>query len=290
MNVPSAASRATPHTAFRGKGLGLRRALMGALEADFPPAIDFLEVAPDNWIDVGGRAGRRFRALTERVPLVCHGLSLNLGGTAPLDEAFVLRVKQFLAAHDALLYSEHLSFCADDGHLYDLLPIPFTEEAVRHVAGRIRRVQDLLGRRLVVENASYYCAPGAEMREADFIAAVLEAADCELLLDVNNVYVNGVNHGYDATAFVAALPTSRIRYLHVAGHLRETADLAIDTHGAPVADPVWQLLAHAYATHGVLPTLLERDYHLPPLAELVAELETIGRLQSAAAPAARVRA
>ena len=276
--------------AFHGKGLGLRRGLMAALEAGFPAEIDFLEVAPDNWIDVGGRAGRRLRDLAARRPLVCHGLSLNLGGTAALDTGFVRRVKQFLASHGAVLYSEHLSFCADDGHLYDLLPIPFTADAVRHVATRIRRVQDLLGRRLVIENASYYCAPGAEMTELDFIRAVLAEADCDLLLDVNNVYVNSVNHGYDAAAFIAALPTARIAYLHVAGHLRESDSLLIDTHGAAVIDPVWQLLAHTYATHGVLPTLLERDFNLPPLGELLVELGHIGALQAAAAPAARSRA
>lgn len=287
MSTLPTARQASLRETLHGKGLGLRRGLMTALEADFPPAIDFLEVAPDNWIDVGGRAGRRFRALCERCPLVCHGLSLNLGGTAPLDLGFVQRIRQFLSAHDAVLYSEHLSFCADDGHLYDLLPIPFTDEAVRHVAARIRQVQDVLGRRLVVENASYYCAPGATLGEREFVMAVLDEADCALLLDVNNVYVNSVNHGYDARAYIAALPSSRIAYLHVAGHLQEAADLLIDTHGAPVIDPVWDLLAHTYATHGVLPTLLERDFNLPPLATLVAELDTIGRLQAAARRAAQ---
>lgn len=278
-----ASARPAVQGSLHGKGLGLRRGLMNALEADFPTAIDILEVAPDNWIDLGGRIARRFRALTERCPLLCHGLSLNLGGTAPLDEAFVLRVKQFLAAHRAVLYSEHLSFSGDDGHLYELLPIPFTEEAVHHVAARIRRVQDLLGQRLIIENASYYCAPGARLTELEFIQAVLDEADCGLLLDVNNVYVNSVNHGYDAAAFIAALPTARITYLHVAGHLRESDELLIDTHGAAVVDPVWSLLAHTYATHGVLPTLLERDHHLPPLAELVRELDIIGDLQAAGA-------
>lgn len=290
MSIPSPAHQAPSRGAWHGKGLGLRRGLMRALEIAFPAAIDFFEIAPDNWIDVGGRAGRRLRALTERVPLVCHGLSLNLGGTAPLDVAFVRRIKQFLAAHDAVLYSEHLSFCADDGHLYDLLPVPFTEDAVHHVAARIRRVQDLLGQRLVIETASYYCAPGAELDELEFLLGVLDAADCELLLDVNNVYVNGVNHGYDAAAFIAALPTARIRYLHVAGHLREADDLVIDTHGAPVVDPVWDLLAHTYTWHGVLPTLLERDYNLPPLADLLDELETIGRLQRTARHDESIRA
>ncbi len=270
---------------LHGKGLGLRRGLMAALEADWPESVDFLEVAPDNWIDLGGRHGRRFRSLTERCPLVCHGLSLNLGGTAPLDEPFVRRVKQFLAEHSAVLYSEHLSFCADDGQLYDLLPIPFTAEAVMHVAARIRRVQDVLGQRIAIENASYYCAPGAEMREIDFLKAVLQEADCDLLLDVNNIFVNSVNHGYDALEFLRALPTARIAYGHVAGHEREGEDLIIDTHGAPVVDPVWALLAQAYAIHGVFPTLLERDFNLPPLPDLLGELAIVGNLQRGAAPA-----
>jgi len=269
---------------LHGKGLGLRRGLMAELEAGWPAAIDFLEVAPENWLDLGGRDGRRFAALAERAPLICHGLSLNLGGSAPLDEPFVRRLKQFLARHGARVYSEHLSYCADEGYLYDLLPIPFTAEAVRHVARRIARVQDMLERRIAIENASYYCAPGAEMSELDFIRAVLAEADCDLLLDVNNVYVNSVNHGYDAGAFLAALPGERIVYGHVAGHEREDEDLIIDTHGAAVVDPVWSLLAEAYAVHGVFPTLLERDFMLPPLADLMHELARIGELQAAATP------
>ncbi len=269
---------------LRGKGLGLRRGLMAELEAGWPAAIDFLEVAPENWLDLGGRDGRRFAALAERAPLVCHGLSLNLGGSAPLDEPFVRRLKQFLARHGARVYSEHLSYCADEGYLYDLLPIPFTAEAVRHVAQRIARVQDMLERRIAIENASYYCAPGAEMSELDFICAVLAEADCDLLLDVNNVYVNSVNHGYEPAAFLAALPGDRIVYGHVAGHEREDEDLIVDTHGAAVVDPVWSLLAEAYAVHGVFPTLLERDFNLPPLAELTRELAYIGELQAAAVP------
>lgn len=271
-------------TGILGRGLGLRRGLMAELEAEWPAAVDFLEVAPENWLEIGGRDGRRFAALAARTPLVCHGLSLNLGGSAPLDEDFVHRLGAFLAHHDARCYSEHLSYCADEGQLYELLPIPFTTDAVHHVAARIRRVQDLLGRRIAVENASYYCAPGAEMSELEFLLAVLDAADCDLLLDVNNVYVNGVNHGYDPAAFIAALPTARIAYGHVAGHERAHDGLVIDTHGAAVVDPVWSLLGQAYACHGVFPTLLERDAKLPPLAELVRELGVIGRLQADAAP------
>ena len=184
--------------------------------------------------------------------------------------------------HGARCYSEHLSYCADDGQLYDLLPIPFTAAAVNHVATRIARVQDLLGRRIAIENVSYYCAPGAEMSELEFVNAVLERADCALLLDLNNIYVNSINHGYDATAFLRGLPAARIAYAHVAGHHVEAVDLLIDTHGAAVVDPVWDLLAAAYADHGVFPTLLERDFNLPPLDVLLAEVARIGELQAAA--------
>lgn len=265
--------------AVNGKGLGLRRALMRPLEADLPESIDFLEVAPENWIDLGGHLGRRFRRFTERIPFVCHGLSLNIGGPAPLDEAFVKRVRTFLDTHNVRCYSEHLSYCADDGHLYDLMPIPFTEAAVRHVAERIRHAQDILGRRLAMENVSYYCAPGAEMSEIEFINEVLEQADCDLLLDVNNIYVNSVNHGYDRHDFLQRLPAARIAYVHVAGHYNEAEDLIVDTHGADVIDPVWDLLAETYRHFGVIPTLLERDFNIPPLPQLMQEVDKIAGLQ-----------
>ena len=263
-------------------GLGLRRALMDPLQSAAPGGFDFLEAAPENWIGVGGRYKRGLDALLERHPLTCHGLSLSLGGPGPLDEGFVHRVRRFLDAHRVPLYSEHLSYCSDDGHLYDLMPIPFTAEAVHHVAGRIRRVQDLLGRRIAVENVSYYAAPHRELDEIDFIKAVLEEADCDLLLDVNNIHVNSVNHRYDARAFLAALPSRRVAGYHVAGHYDEADDLIVDTHGAPVIDPVWTLLGEAYALHGVRPTLLERDFNFPPLAELLAEVARVRAVQQAA--------
>ncbi|WP_441005012.1 HvfB family MNIO-type RiPP peptide maturase [Novilysobacter viscosus] len=273
-------------------GLGLRRALLGPLRAapshDLPGRdFDFLECAPENWIGVGGVLGEALDDLSSRHPLTCHGLSLSLGGFAPLDETFLARVRKFLDRHRVALYSEHLSYCADDGQLYDLLPIPFTEEAVHHVAARIRQTQDIVGRRIAVENASYYAlhpldAGTLPMSELDFTNAVLAEADCDLLLDVNNVYVNAVNHGYDATAFMAGLPGERIACIHVAGHFDEADDLKIDTHGAPVKAAVWDLLAGAYARFGVRPTLLERDFNFPPYAELVSELATVRQLQAAA--------
>lgn len=262
-----------------GAGLGYRRALMGPL-AEHPPAqVSFYEVAPENWIALGGSMGKRFRAFTEQHPFVCHGLSLSLGGPEPLDTEFLKRVKRFLDEHDIRLYSEHLSYCSDDGHLYDLMPIPFTEDAVKHVAARIHQTQDILKRRIAIENVSYYAAPGKEIEEVDFVNAVLSEADCLLHLDVNNIYVNSINHRYDAEQFLYAMPGERIAYIHVAGHYNEAEDLIVDTHGADVIDPVWDLLEKTYARFGVIPTLLERDFNIPPLPQLLQEVDTIVELQ-----------
>jgi uncharacterized protein (UPF0276 family) len=262
-----------------GAGLGLRRAFIAAAAEQPPAEVSFWEVAPENWIGIGGRWGRLFRAMTERHPFVCHGLSLSIGSPAPLDEHFVRRVKSFLDTHRIRAYTEHLSYSSDDGHLYDLMPIPFTEDAVHYVAERVRRVQDILERRIALENVSYYAAPGQEMREIDFINAVLAEADCDLLLDVNNIHVNSINHGYDAVEFLEALPAERVVYGHIAGHYVEAPDLRIDTHGADVIEPVWGLLDHAYRRFGVFPTLLERDFNIPPLDELLGEVAHIDSIQ-----------
>ncbi|MDP3294963.1 MAG: DUF692 domain-containing protein [Nevskia sp.] len=271
----------TAVAAVRGAGLGLRRALLGPIAELAPGAIDFLEIAPENWLQLGGKFGRQFRALSERYPLAAHGLSLSLGGTAALDEPFVLALKRFLDEHRIADYSEHLSYCSDArGQLYDLMPIPHTEEAVAHVAARIRRVQDLLERRIAIENVSTYAAPGQRISELAFINAVVEEADCDLLLDVNNIHVNSINHGYDAAAFLDGLPLARVRYIHIAGHHAETAALCIDTHGADVIEPVWALLAQACAKLGPVPTLLERDFNLPPLATLLGEVDRIRAVQA----------
>jgi len=270
-----------PDFAVHGAGLGLRRELIPALRAGIPKAIDFLELAPENWLDMGGAWRKDLRYFAERRPLVAHGLSLSLGGPAPLDEGFLRRVKRFLDEYGIALYTEHLSWCGDDGQLYDLLPIPFVGEAVRHVASRIRRTQEILERRIAVENASYYAAPPlVDMSESEFIRHVLEEADCDLHLDVNNVYVNSVNFGFDPWRFIEGLPAERVVYLHVAGHYREAEDLIIDTHGADVIDPVWRLLERSYAHLGTPPTLLERDFNLPPLDDLLDEVRHIHRLQA----------
>jgi len=266
-----------------GAGLGLRRALLGPLQTFEPDTVNeivsFMEVAPENWINVGGQRGKAFRHFTERFPFVCHGLSLSIGGPTPLDQTFIRKLRQFMDEHKIRAYSEHLSYCTDDGHLYDLMPIPFTEEAVHYVAGRIRQVQEIIGQRMAIENVSYYAAPGARLSEIDFINAVIAEADCDLLLDVNNIYVNSVNHHYDPLEFLRALPGDRIAYGHIAGHYNEAEDLIIDTHGADIIKDVWDLLDKAYGLFGVFPTLLERDFNIPPVAELLNEVQKIKDIQ-----------
>ena len=271
----------------QGAGLGIRRGLLPKLVAMDGESVDFLEVAPENWIGVGGRLGRQFRQLAQSYPLVCHGLSLSIGGPAPLDTAFLKKVKAFLDDNEVLAYTEHLSYCSDEhGHLYDLMPIPFTSEAVTHVAGRIRQVQDLLERRIGIENVSYYAAPGRELSELEFVNAVLTEADCGLLLDVNNIYVNSINFGYDPYEFLGGIDAARTEYVHMAGHFEEAPDLRIDTHGAEVIEPVWDLLGAAFDLYGVMPTLLERDFNFPPFDELLGEVERIRALQDRALPSA----
>ncbi len=260
-------------------GLGLRREHLHDLLTSSCPELGFLELAPENWLPFGGLLQKKLAAIAERYPLVCHGLSLNIGGPDPLSTRFLTDLTQFFRQLPLLCYSEHLSYTAAGGQLYDLLPMPFRRDAVQHLVSRIHQVQDLLQRPLVLENISYYTPVAAEMSELEFLLEVLEQADCQLLLDVNNVYVNSVNHGYDPYAFIRALPSSRIRYGHIAGHYEQHPQLLIDTHGADVCQPVWQLLAYAYQCHGVFPTLLERDFNLPALTELRLELKQIQHIQ-----------
>lgn len=262
-----------------GPGLGLRRAFVGPLIENPPSNIGFYEVVPENWINLGGKYGKQLRQLTEQFPFVAHGLSLSIGSPDPLDTGFVRDVGQFLKQHQIKIYTEHLTYCSDGGHMYDLMPIPFTEEAIDHVAQRIIQVQDILGEQIAIENASYYAAPGKEMEEIDFLNAVIQKADCKLLIDINNIYVNSVNHQYDAVKFLKQLPGDRISYAHIAGHYNEADDIIIDTHGADIIDPVWSLLDIAYQHFGVFPTLLERDFNIPPLADLLHEVNTIEQAQ-----------
>ena len=280
--------------AFSGAGLGLKRELIAELQANDGQSwlrnIGFIEIAPENWMHAGGRAANQLAWFSDRFAMVCHGLSLSLGGPTPLNVRFLEQVKTFLDTYKVGLYTEHLSDCTDlylgrPGYLYDLLPVPFTEESVRYIAKRIRQTQAILERRIAVENASFYVAsPISDMSESAFIQAVVEEADCDLHLDVNNIYVNSVNFQYDPRAFLESLHTAglskRIVYGHIAGHYQHAADLIIDTHGEAVIDPVWQLLDQAYSLFGVFPTTLERDTHIPPLPVVMQEVNQIAHCQS----------
>jgi uncharacterized protein (UPF0276 family) len=263
-----------------GAGLGLRRALVDKLMAEPPADVDFMEVAPENWIHVGGALGKKLRFFTERYPFLIHGLSLSIGAPSPLNEQLVRDIKTFMADHNIRLYSEHLSACGDDGQLYDLMPIPFTEEAVSYIAARVRRVQDILEQRIALENVSFYAPLDTTMSEQEFLLAVLEEADCDLMLDINNIVVNSINHRYDASDFLKNMPAERIRYFHLAGHDVEAEDLRIDTHGTPVDGAAWRLLEEAYSLFGPVPTLLERDFNFPPMQELLDEVRRIKQLQT----------
>ena len=275
---------------INGVGLGLKRELIPQIQSafgkDYIANINFLEIAPENWINAGGKAAIQLDWFVERFPIVCHGLCLSLGGLSPINEVFLQQVKKFLHQYEIPLYTEHLSYATDgyndqQGYLYDLLPIPFTEEAIHYVAKRIRQTQDILGQRIAIENTSFYvAAPISTMDELTFLKAVLSEADCFLHLDINNIYVNSINFGFDAHAFLRGIPGERIIYSHVAGHYQQATDLLIDTHGSDVIDPVWALLDEAYQLFGTFPTLLERDNNIPPLKVLMGEVNKITTLQS----------
>lgn len=264
-----------------GAGIGLRRGLVSPFQSygDLNP-VQFMEVAPENWMTVGGKAKRDFLEFAEKYPMVLHGLSLSIGGPDELNVAFVKALKKFKESINAPIYSEHLSYCTDGGQLYDLMPIPFTQAAADYVADRVMQVQDIIGEQMALENVSYYLPqPNQEMTEIEFINHVIKKADCLLHLDVNNIHVNSVNHRYDPFDFLDQLPTDRIAYLHIAGHYNEAEDLIVDTHGAAVIEKVWQILEYTYKHYGVFPTLLERDFNYPPVAELLGEVSRIDALQ-----------
>ncbi len=264
----------------QGAGLGLRRPIADKLMADPPADVDFMEVAPENWIHVGGALAKKLRFFTERYPFLIHGLSLSIGAPSPLNEQLVRDIKDFMAQHDIRLYSEHLSYCGDDGQLYDLMPIPFTEEAITYVAKRVRRVKDILEQRIALENVSFYAPVDSSLSEKEFLLGVLEESDCDLMLDINNIVVNSINHRYDAGDFLKDMPAERIRYFHLAGHYVEAPDLRIDTHGSAVDEQAWALLEQAYGQFGPVPTLLERDFNFPPMQELLDEVRRIKALQA----------
>jgi uncharacterized protein len=244
----------------------------------------FIEVAPENWIGVGGYWKKQFHKALEQYPLFTHGLSLSIGSPDELDFGFLRKVKAFLKETNSKIYSEHLSYSkCNNAHLYDLLPIPFTSDAIKHVADRIRTVQDLLERKIAIEIVSYYSPVAPELTEIEFINAILKEADCELLLDVNNVYVNGFNHQYDVYAFINQLPMERVSYIHMAGHEKVSDTLIIDTHGEAIIDPVYDLFAYAIQRiKRNVPVLLERDFNIPEMEELQQEIERLNTIKQTA--------
>lgn len=272
----SAAIWSSAMLAAAAVGIGLRTESIADLLAYDHPEINFLELAPENWMALGGIKSQHLKNLAERFPLVAHGLSLSIGDGEPLNLNLIKSLKNFLNEYKISIYSEHLSFCRDSlGYLYDLLPVPFYEENITYLAQRIQHIQELLGRKIALENISYYHQYQGNIPEIEFINALLKQADCNMLLDINNVYVNSQNHHYDPYTFINSLPAERICYLHIAGHHRQPNNRILDTHGMPVCDEVWNLLAHTYAHIGLRPTLLERDNFVPGLDELKAELARV---------------
>lgn len=243
---------------------------------------DFVEVAPENWIGIGGFWKQQLKKVTDKYPLYTHGLSLSIGSPDELDVDFVKQVRKFLDEQNVVLYSEHLSFTkAENAHTYDLLPIPFTQKAVEHVVSKIQQAQDILGRKLILENASYYTTLKEEMSEAEFIHQILEKSGGEMLLDVNNVYVNAFNHSYDAKEFISKLPLEKVKYIHMAGHWKVNDKLIIDTHSEAIINPVYQLLDFTLKQLGRdVPVLLERDFNIPQLSELQREINTIRKIKT----------
>jgi uncharacterized protein (UPF0276 family) len=231
----------------------------------------------------GGKPLAHLDRIRADYPMVMHGVSLSIGSTDPLDRSYLRELKALVRRIEPAWVSDHLCWTGvDHQNLHDLLPLPYTEEALRHVACRVEQVQEVLGRRLLLENVSSYVSfEDDEMHEWEFIAELVRRADCELLLDVNNVYVSSRNHGFDAKTFIDAMPRERVRQIHLAGH-EDHGDHLIDTHDHPVCDAVWDLYAHTVHRLGAVPTMIERDDHIPPLAELLAELDHARAIQRAA--------
>ena len=270
-----------PATTYLGYGLGLRNEYYQEILEQRPP-VDWFEVLSENYLVEGGKALYYLDAIGEHYPLVMHGVSLSIGGPHALDLDYLQRLKQLAARVQPKWISDHLCWSRGNAHqLHDLLPLPYSEESLQHVAARVRQVQDVLERPLVLENVSSYLrTANDQFSEWEFIAALSELSGCELLLDVNNVYVSARNHGFDAWDFIRALPAPRIRQIHLAGH-SDYGDYVVDTHDQPVCDPVWQLYQRTLAHLGPVSTMIERDDNYPPFSELLAELDKARELGNA---------
>jgi len=275
MTISAARDKRAP---FLGYGLGLRPQHY----ADFlagRQAVDWLEIISENYMIQGGKPRAMLDAIRRDYPLVMHGVSLSLGSVSALDAEYLASLKAFAKRIEPLWISDHLCWTGVHGvNLHDLYPLPYTEEAIQHVVGRIRQVQEVLERRFVIENVSSYLSYAeSTMSEWEFLSAIVEEADCLLLLDVNNIYVSSVNHGFDARAFIAGVPVERVQQIHLAGH-SDLGDFIIDTHDAAIIDPVFDLYADACRRFGRVSTMIERDDKIPPLSELITELDRVRAL------------
>lgn len=265
-------------TTLSGFGLGLRPRHYEAILRT-RPRVDWFEALSENYMVPGGRPLHYLDRIRERYPVVLHGVSLSIGGTDPLDRGYLAQLKALAARVQPAWISDHLCWTGIDGrNLHDLMPLPYTDEALRHVARRVHAVQDALGCRILLENVSSYVAyRSSAMTEWQFLAALAREADCDILLDVNNIYVSAFNHGFDALAFLDGIPAARVRQIHLAGH-DHCGDLIIDTHDSRVIGPVWDLYAEAVSRFGPVPTMIERDDKIPPLGALVRELDHARRV------------
>lgn len=274
------------NTALHGFGLGLRTEHYRDFCSDdraLARRVDWLEVISENYMVPGGKPLQHLERIRRDHPMVMHGVSLSIGSTDPLNAGYLRDLKALAQRIEPAWVSDHLCWTGVDHHnLHDLMPMPYTEAALRHLVPRVRQVQDVLGRRLVLENVSSYVSFAAdEMSEWEFIGELLQRADCELLLDVNNVHVSSVNHGFDARRFIDAMPRERVRQIHLAGH-EDHGSYLIDTHDHPVCAAVWELYGYTVQRLGSVPAMIERDDHIPPLAELLAELDQARAVEAAA--------
>lgn len=254
-------------------GIGFRKDFSEEFLASDVLKPAFIELAPENWIGMGGYWKKQLDKAAEKYPITCHGLSLSIGSPDDLDLDFLHKIKKFIKQYNVQIYSEHLSYAkCDNAHLYDLLPIPFRKDAVKHIVARIKQVQDVLEMPLAIENVSYYTPVAAEMDEATFISEIVNESACNLLLDVNNVYVNSFNHKYNAKEFITKLPLDKVAYIHMAGHEQISDTVIIDTHGEAVIDQVFDLFEYTTSLLKPVPVLLERDFNIPELEELQGEI------------------
>ena len=261
-----------------GFGLGLRVDHYQAILAD-EPRIDWFEALTENYLIPGGKPLHYLMRIRERYPMVLHGVSMSIGSTQPLDYAYLAQLKALAARVEPAWISDHLCWTGIAGrNMHDLLPLPYTEEALANVVERVRTVQDVLGRRILLENVSSYVTyRDSQVSEWEFLREIAQRADCLLLLDVNNIYVSSVNHEFDPLDYLQAIPVDRVQQIHLAGH-ENHGDYLIDTHDHPVSDPVWELYDAAVRRFGSVSTMIERDDNIPPLEELCSELDAARRL------------